>query len=75
MIDGAKKMPDPITLPTMSSVASSRPRPLTSAGPAGAAVVRSSAKVPRFPPSERSPRLRALPRGGVPEDSMRAAEL
>ena len=33
MIEGAKKIPEPITLPTMSSVASRRERPRTS--PAG----------------------------------------
>ena len=30
MIDGAKKIPEPMTLPTMRSVASNRPSPRTS---------------------------------------------
>src|SRR6266581_624757 len=37
MIAGAKKIPEPITLPTMMVVASKRPRPRTRAGSAGAA--------------------------------------
>src|SRR5688500_2343245 len=48
MIEGATKMPEPITLPTISVVASSRPRPRTRAGggsrgAAARALTRSSA--------------------------------
>ena len=37
MIDGATKMPEPMTLPTMRVVASNRPSPRTSCGVPGVA--------------------------------------
>jgi hypothetical protein len=49
MIEGATKMPDPITLPTMSVVASRRERPRTSVAVSGRVVRTDSAMLP--PPS------------------------
>src|SRR6185295_14635715 len=49
MMAGAKKIPEPITLPTMMVVAEKRPRPRTRPGSAGAAwlTVRTSARMVR----------------------------
>ena len=50
MIEGAKKMPEPMTLPTIKSVASRSPRPRTSpAGRGSAAPLVSS--IARLPPT------------------------